>query len=120
MRRVEQNTRHSDCEKPALSCETDPQGQQPSPGYRLRRLLREQGFYDESQAIAVKRMLAFELGRGMAKVQLTRTTMAKRMGTTRVQLDRLLNPDDSATTLQPLARAAGAVGERAKISLVKA
>ena len=56
--------------------------------------LREQGFYDEAQAIAVKRMLAFELGRGMVKVQLTKTTMAKRMGTTRVQLDRLLNPDN--------------------------
>ena len=82
--------------------------------------LREQGFYDEAHVIAVKRMLAFELGRGMVKVQLTRTTMAKRMGTTRVQLDRLLNPDGPATTLQPLARAAGAAGERAKISLFKA
>ena len=46
--------------------------------------LREQGFYDEAQAIAAKRMLAFELGRGTVKVQLTKTTMAKRMGITRV------------------------------------
>ena len=82
--------------------------------------LREQGFYDEAQAIAVKRMLAVELGRGMVKVHLTKTTLDKRLGTTRVQLDRLLNPDDPATTLQPLVRAAGAAGERAKISRVKA
>lgn len=65
-------------------------------------------------------MLALQLGRGVVKVQLTKTTMAKRMGTTHVQLDRLRNPDGPATTLQPLARAAGAAGERAKISLVKA
>lgn len=80
--------------------------------------LREEGLYDEAQAIAVKRVLAFELERGMAKAQLTKTAMAKRMGTTRAQLDRLLNPDNPATTLQTLVRAAGAVGKRVKISLV--
>jgi len=62
--------------------------------------LREEGLYDEAQAVAVKRVLAFELERGMVKAQLTKTAMAKRMGTTRAQLDRLLNPDNPATTLQ--------------------
>jgi antitoxin HicB len=80
--------------------------------------LREEGLYDEAQAIAVKRVLAYELEQGMAKAQLTKTAMAKRMGTTRAQLDRLLNPDNPATTLQTLVRAAGAVGKRVKISLV--
>ena len=80
--------------------------------------LREEDLYDEAQAIAVKRVLAHELERGMAKAQLTKTAMAKRMGTTRAQLDRLLNPDNPATTLQTLVRAAGAVGKRVKISLV--
>lgn len=80
--------------------------------------LREEGLYDEAQAIAVKRVLTYELERGMAKAQLTKTAMAKRMGTTRAQLDRLLNPDNPATTLQTLVRAAGAVGKRVKISLV--
>ena len=46
--------------------------------------------------------------------------MAKRMGTTRAQLDRLLNPENPATTLQTLVKAAGAVGKRVKVSLVKA
>ena len=82
--------------------------------------LREEGLYDEAQAIVVKRVLAFELERGMVKAQLTKTAMAKRMGTTRAQLDRLLNPDNPATTLQSLVRAAGAVGKRVKISLVNA
>jgi len=82
--------------------------------------LREDDLYDEAQAIAVKRVLAFQLEPGMVKAQLTKTAMAKRMGTTRAQLDRLLNPDNPATTLQTLVRAAGAVGKRVKISLVNA
>jgi antitoxin HicB len=69
--------------------------------------LVEEGIYDEAQAIAVKRVLA-------------KTAMAKRMGTTRAQLDRLLNPDNPATTLQTLVKAAGAVGKRVKISFVNA
>ena len=80
--------------------------------------LTEEGLYDEAQAIAVKRVLAHELEAGMQKAQLTKTAMAKRMGTTRAQLDRLLNPDNPATTLQTLVKAAGAVGKRVKISLV--
>ena len=80
--------------------------------------LREEGAYD--QAISVKRLLSYELQRCMQKAQLTKTDMAKRMGTTRAQLDRLLNPENPATTLQTLVRAAGAVGRRLKISLVNA
>lgn len=82
--------------------------------------LTEEDIYDEARAIAVKRVLAHELEAGMLKAQLTKTAMAKRMGTTRAQLDRLLNPDNPAATLQTLVKAAGAVGKRVKISLVNA
>jgi antitoxin HicB len=92
----------------------------PHLGSNFDDFLREEGLYDEAQAIAVKRVLPCELERGMAKAQLTKTATAKRMGTTRPQLDRLLNPDNPATTLQMLVRAAGAVGKRVKISLVNA
>ena len=80
--------------------------------------LREEGVYDQAEAVAVKRVLAYQLERNMQKAQLTKTDMAKRMGTTRAQLDRLLNPENPATTLQTLVKAAGAVGKRVKISLV--
>ena len=90
----------------------------PHVGSDFDDFLREEGLYDESQAIAVKRVLAHELEQSMQKAHLTKTAMAKRMGTTRAQLDRLLNPDNPATTLQTLVKAAGAVGKRVKISLV--
>ena len=64
----------------------------PNIGSGFDAVLGEEGVYDEAQAIAVKRGLAHELEAGMQKAQLTKTAMAKRMGTTRAQLDRLLNP----------------------------
>ena len=80
--------------------------------------LREEGLFDEAQAITVKRVLAFELEKSMKKARLTKAAMAKRMGTTRAQVDRILNPDNPSTTLQTLVKAADAVGKRVKISLV--
>ena len=63
----------------------------PHVGSDFDAFLAEEGIYDEAQAIAVKRVLAHELEAGMQKAQLTKTAMAKRMSTTRAQLDRLLN-----------------------------
>lgn len=65
----------------------------PHIGSDFDEFLREEQVYDEAQAVAVKRVLAFELEQGMRKAQLTKTAMARRMGTTWAQLDRLLNPD---------------------------
>ena len=90
----------------------------PHIGSDFADFLREEGVYDQAEAIAVKRVLACELERNMRKAQLTKTDMARRMGTTRAQLDRLLNPENPATTLQTLVKAASAVGKRVKISLV--
>jgi hypothetical protein len=55
----------------------------------------------------------------MRKARLTKSEMARRMRTTRAQLDRLLDPDNPSTTLQTLVKAAGAVGKRLNVSLVK-
>lgn len=91
----------------------------PHVGSPLDDLLREDGSYDAVQAIAAKRVLAFQLEESMRKARLTKSEMARRMRTTRAQLDRLLDPDNPSTTLQTLVRAAGAVGKRLNISLVK-
>ena len=80
--------------------------------------MKEEGLYDDAQAIAVKRVIAFQLERDMQKAQLTKAAMARRMGTTRAQLDRVLNPENPSTTLQTLVKAACALGKRVKITLV--
>lgn len=83
-------------------------------------LLREEGLLEEVQATAVKRVLASELEKSMQEARLTKTAMARRMRTTRAQLDRLLNPENPSTTLATLVKAAQAVGKKLKISLEKA
>lgn len=82
--------------------------------------LHEEKIFDEAHAVAVKRVLSFQLEQSMKKSRLTKSAMAKRMGTTRAQLDRLLNPENPSTTLTTVIKAAGALGKRVKISLESA
>ena len=48
---------------------------------------------------------------------ITKLEMAKRMGTSRSQLDRLLDPDNDKVMLETVQRAAAAIGKRVSISL---
>lgn len=89
----------------------------PHLGSDFDEFLHEEKIFDEAQAVAVKRILSFQLEQSMRQSRLTKSAMAKRMGTTRAQLDRLLNPDNPSTTLTTVVRAAGALGQRVKISL---
>lgn len=74
--------------------------------------LTEEGFLDEVSARAYKRLLALQLQDIMEAAQLTKTELAERMQTSRSQLDRLLDPENTAVTLDSLDRLARAVGKR--------
>jgi len=54
----------------------------------------------------------------MSKRKLSNTAMAKRMGTSRAAVDRLLDPKNQAVTLKTLSRAAAAVGRTLHLELV--
>lgn len=79
--------------------------------------LRSDGAYEETQAVAIKRVLAWQLEQEMKRQNLTKTEMARRMETSRSQLDRLLDPDNADVKLDTLARAARAVNRRLKLEL---
>jgi transcriptional regulator with XRE-family HTH domain len=64
-----------------------------------------------------KRVLVWQIAEAMKSQGLTKTEMAKRMGTSRSQLDRLLNPDTDDVTLSTLARAAAALGRDLRLAL---
>ena len=78
-------------------------------GSRFDDFLREEGVYAQTQAVAIKRVLAWQLAEQMRKQNLTKSAMAKRMATSRSQLDRLLDPENAEVQLDTLARAARAV-----------
>jgi DNA-binding Xre family transcriptional regulator len=49
---------------------------------------------------------------------ISKTELARRMKTSRTQLDRLLDPDNESVTLDTLTRAAQAVGRNLRMELV--
>ena len=80
--------------------------------------LKEAGIYELSTAAALKKVLAMQIEAEMKAQQLTKTSMAKRMHTSRAALNRLLDDSDTSLTLTTLASAASALGKGVKIELV--
>lgn len=79
--------------------------------------LEEQGIAAETKEMAVKRVIAWQLSQIMAEQNITKVEMARRLSTSRAQLDRLLDPDNDSVTLGTLTRAAAAVGRKIKLEL---
>jgi len=80
--------------------------------------LKEEGTYEATQAVAIKRVLAWQIDKAMKEQRLTKAEMARRMDTSRSQLDRLLDPDSDSVTLETLTRAARAIGRQVRLELV--
>lgn len=89
-------------------------------GSSLDDFLDEEGLLAESEAVAVKRVIAYQLREMMKQQGLSKTTLAKRMNTSRAALERLLDPENASVTLLTLERAARALGMRIKIELAAA
>lgn len=82
--------------------------------------LKDEGIHEEATTVAIKRVLAWQLEQAMKDGKITKTAMARRMETSRPQLDRLLDPDNPNVHLTTIARAARAVGKRLRIEMVDA
>jgi antitoxin HicB len=87
-------------------------------GQRFDDFLKEEGMYEEVHAAAVKRVIAWQLGEAMRAKGMTKTEMAKRMNTSRSQLNRLLDPEIEQVELHTLARAAQVLGRNLRVELV--
>jgi len=79
--------------------------------------LKEEGIYEEVSARAIKRVLARQLDALMVDQKITKAELARRMKTSRAQLDRLLDPQNESVTLATLTRAAHAVGRNLRVEL---
>ena len=87
-------------------------------GSSCESFLKSEGRYEETQAVAIKRVLAWQIEEAMKKGDVSKAEMARRMNTSRSQLDRLLDPENHAVSLETLARAAHAVGRSLKVELI--
>uniref|UniRef100_UPI004057A7A0 XRE family transcriptional regulator n=1 Tax=Candidatus Electrothrix sp. TaxID=2170559 RepID=UPI004057A7A0 len=79
--------------------------------------LEEEGLLaeTETEAVAIKRVIAYQVNQTMKAQKLSKVAMAQKMNTSRSALDRLLDPKNTSITLQTLERAAHAVGKRLRI-----
>jgi DNA-binding Xre family transcriptional regulator len=87
-------------------------------GSNFDEFLADEGLLAEAQAVAVKRVLAYQIEQLMITQNLSKTVMARRMKTSRAALNRLLDPENPSVTLQTLERAASVLGKRIQVEMV--
>jgi antitoxin HicB len=90
----------------------------PHVGSTFESWLDEQGLREAVTADAIKSVIAEQIAAAMKERGLSKSRMAELMHTSRAQLDRLLDPKNSGTTLETLMRAAKAVGRELRLELV--
>jgi antitoxin HicB len=84
----------------------------------LDDFLDGEGSRDAFQAVAIKEVLAWQITEAMKAQGLSRKRLAERMGTSRSQVSRLLDPKDGNVTLLTLQRAAELLGRKVRLDLV--
>ena len=87
-------------------------------GSSLDDLLENTGELAEVNAMAIKRVIAWEVAQKMKTEHLSKTKMAELMKTSRSALSRLLDPTNTSVTLHTLDNAARAIGKTLRIELI--
>ena len=87
-------------------------------GSSFEDFLKEEGTYEETTAVAIKRVLAWQLRQAMETQAMRKNQMAKRMNTSRSQLDRILDPDEPKILLDTIFKAARVLGRVVRLDLV--
>lgn len=79
--------------------------------------LREQGIFEQVERASATKLIALELQVHMQDERISKLEMARRLKTSRSQLDRLLDPANQSVTLATLERAAAVLGKRLRVTL---
>ncbi len=79
--------------------------------------LAEDAALQNATAVAVKRVIAWQLAQEMKDQKISKTLLASKMHTSRAALNRLLDESDTSLTLTTLAGAAAALGKKIKLEL---
>jgi antitoxin HicB len=90
----------------------------PQWGSTLDEFLDEERIREEATTVAIKRMIAWQLGEEMCRRSITKKRLAEQMHTSRAQIDRILDPDKGNVTIETLQRAAALLGRQLRLELV--
>jgi DNA-binding Xre family transcriptional regulator len=89
-------------------------------GSNFDDFLKEEAMLEEVTAVAMKRVIAWQIAEEMKVQQMTKTALAKKMHTSRAALNRLLDENDASLTLTTLASVAAALGKKVNLQLAPA
>ena len=89
-------------------------------GSSFDSFLEQEGIREKVEAVAIKRVLAWQLEQAMRKQQKTKQALARQLHTSRSQLDRLLDPSNVWVTIDTITRAARVLGKRVIIRMADA
>ena len=79
--------------------------------------LKDEGIHEEATSHAIKRVIAWQLAEAMKEKHISKTEMARRMKTSRTQVQRFLDPENDSVQLDTIQKAAAIVGKRLTITL---
>lgn len=86
-------------------------------GSNFDDFLKEEGIFEHCQEVGAKYAFVMQLQDELEKQRLTKEEFAKRIGTSRSALDRLLDPS-KPSNIRSLVNAAAAVGRHLRISMI--
>ena len=86
-------------------------------GTTLDEFLGEGGIRETAKVEALTRVVAWQLSQEMERQGMTKAALAKRMHTSRTQVDRILKAKGNVT-IETLQRAAALVGRELRLELV--
>ena len=86
-------------------------------GSSFDNFLEEENILTETSAEALKKVLAWQIQQFLDVHHITKTAFAQQMNTSRSQLDRLLDPDNTNISLKALVSTAHAMGKHVEIRI---
>src|SRR5215831_11880367 len=87
-------------------------------GSTFDSFLEEEHILQETEAVALKRVLAWKLEQAMKEKKVSKYALAKDLHTSRSQVDRLLDPSHVGVTIGTITRAAMSLGKRIRFEIV--
>jgi antitoxin HicB len=81
-------------------------------GSSFEDFLRQEGLHEKATSHAIKRVIAWQLAEAMKAKKISKSEMARRMKTSRTQVERFLDPENDSVQLNTIQKAAAIVGKR--------
>jgi antitoxin HicB len=78
------------------------------------------GLLDAVDEAAIKEVIAWQVAQSMSSKGFNKSTLADAMQTSRTQVNRLLDPENTSVSLHTLYRAAAVLGKRLRVEFVDA